>query len=129
MSANFSFRTTCCPAYVSTAAAALPPNWVFSSAIIISWAPATFPASTMALIIASWSAVNCTPLRLSADKPAMGSLSALPTCIAALSRSIPSACDMSRMDCVALPKFSPLMLVNVARTFCAPRMASSLNND
>ena len=96
---------------------------------MISWAPATLPASTMALIIASWSAVNCTPLRLSAAKPATGSFSALPTCIAALSRSMPNACDMSRMDCVALPKFSPLMLVKVARTFCAPRMASSENND
>ena len=127
--ANCSARIICCPAKVSTAAAALPPNWVSSSPRMMPCAPATLPVSTMLLIMAFWSSVNCTPARPSAETPAMGSLSALPTCIALLCKSVPSAWLMSMIDCVAPPKFSPRICVNVARTFCAPRIASSANSD
>ena len=129
MPAICSFRMICCPAYVSTAAEADPPNSFDSSSSMSFCAPATLPVSTMALMAACWSSENVTPDRASAAIPLMGSFNALPTCIDALFRSIPRACDISRIDCVAVPKFAPLMLVNVASTFSAPRMASSENSD
>ena len=127
--ANCSARMICCPAKVSTAASALPLNCVSSSPRMTLCAPAMSPASTMLSIMAFCSSVNCTPALLSAPTPATGSLSALPTCIALLCKSVPSAWLMSMIACVAPPKFSPRIWVNVASTFCAPRIASSAKSD
>ena len=78
---------------------------------------------------AFWSSLNCTPTRDNAPIPAMGSLRAFPTCTVADCKSIPIACDISKMELVAASKFSPRIWVNVAKTFSAPRIASSLNSD
>ena len=59
--------------------------------------------------------------------PAIGSFNALPTCSADDCKSVPMACEISAMACVALPKFTPLICVNVANTFSADNIASSLN--
>ena len=61
--------------------------------------------------------------------PAIGSFNALPTCSADDCKSVPMACEISAMACVALPKFTPLICVNVANTFSADNIASSLNID
>ena len=126
-SANCSARTICCPAKVLTAAAAEPPNSLPSSLRMICCAPATSPTATMLSMSAFWSSLNVTPTRLNAEMPAMGSLSALPTCIAELCKSVPMAWLMSRIACVAPWNDVPLISVNVASTLVAPRMASSLN--
>ena len=59
----------------------------------------------------------------------MGSLRALPTWMVADCKSVPIAWLTSRMACVASSKVVPLISLKVARTFVAPRMASSLNSD
>ena len=101
------------PPSVSAAARADPPIWVSSSRRMIRCASALRPVSTRLLIRSFWSLENWTPARARAVMPLTGSCSALPTCRAALLRSVPIAVLRFSTASVAIGKTSRPILVKV----------------
>ena len=71
------------PAAVSPIARAVPPTWDSTSFRMMRCAPSTSFVSTIVLMVAFCDSVNWMPIRDSADTPAIGSFSALPSCSAA----------------------------------------------
>ena len=80
-------------------------------------------------MVSFWLDVNCTPARPRAVTPLTGSFSALPTIMALLPMSLPSATERSAVALVARSKIlsgpALLILVKVSSRFCAPWTASS----
>ena len=88
-------------------------------------ASATLPVSNSALITFCWLSENDTPERRNAVRPVSGSCSALPSWIAAPFKSPPIAVARLAVAFNAAGNTSPLILVNVSNSACAPIAASS----
>ncbi len=113
------------PPSVSRIARAVSPYCRLSSSKIKRCAPAVLPSSIRSLMVAFCSSVNLVPALDRASRPVMGSSSALPSWMAALRRSVPSAVDRFRTASVAPANASPVMRGNDNRSPCASSMASS----
>ena len=127
-SSTASLNLATLPAVVSPCAANDPPNSRLSSARMIFCAPSRSPDFCSCLICLIWPLVKVTPARCSLVSPLVGSLSALPTCIAVLVRPsgpLPSAVFMSRTASSVGSKASLWMLVKVNSMFSPDRMISS----
>ena len=128
-------RTLIWPGSVFPAAAALPPNSLLTSPRMIFWAPRVSPEACSFLTMSFCWSVNVTPDRVSFDRPSFGSFSALPSWVAEVFMSTPSAVHMSSAALVAWSKTSlPLpaslrTLVNVSSRFSPDWIASSSTPD